>query len=117
MNSLVEAIVRHGRSVMTTNDVPGYEITGCMARSADSSCGRATRFRTWAPDCAPSSAARRAVTTLLLAQPQQAVERLPGGPGKRARAQSRRDAFDCNEIANIMSEVAAYGTAVTLSRR
>jgi uncharacterized protein YbjQ (UPF0145 family) len=25
--------------------------------------------------------------------------------------------FDCNEIANIMSEVAAYGTAVTLSRR
>jgi uncharacterized protein YbjQ (UPF0145 family) len=24
--------------------------------------------------------------------------------------------FDCNEIASIMSEVAAYGTAVTLKR-
>jgi uncharacterized protein YbjQ (UPF0145 family) len=25
--------------------------------------------------------------------------------------------FDCNEIANIMSEVAAYGTAVTVRKR
>jgi uncharacterized protein YbjQ (UPF0145 family) len=25
--------------------------------------------------------------------------------------------FDCNEIADLMSEVAAYGTAVTVRRR
>jgi len=25
--------------------------------------------------------------------------------------------FDCNEIANLMSEVAAYGTAVTVRKR
>jgi Domain of unknown function (DUF74). len=25
--------------------------------------------------------------------------------------------FDCNEIANLMSEIAAYGTAVTIVKR
>ena len=45
----------------------------------------------------------------------------PGGRLKEAAREKGANAvlamrFDCNEIADIMSEVAAYGTAVTVRR-
>jgi uncharacterized protein YbjQ (UPF0145 family) len=58
--------------IVTTNDVPGYEITQVHGEV----CGLIVRAR--------NVVAMR---------------------------------FDCNEIAGVMSEVAAYGTAVTIARR
>ncbi len=55
-------------------------------------------------------------TTLLSDSRTEAVERLKvaaRGKGANAVVAMR---FDCNEIADIMSEVAAYGTAVSVRR-
>ena len=59
----------------------------------------------------------RGYTTLLLDSRNEAIERLREAAREKGANAVVAMRFDCNEIANIMSEVAAYGTAVTLSRR
>jgi uncharacterized protein YbjQ (UPF0145 family) len=59
----------------------------------------------------------RGYTTLLLESREQAIERLRDAAREKGGNAVVAMRFDCNEIAGVMSEVAAYGTAVTLARR
>ena len=57
------------------------------------------------------------IFTLLLDSRNEALERLREAAREKGANAVVGMRFDCNEIASIMSEVAAYGTAVTLKRR
>jgi uncharacterized protein YbjQ (UPF0145 family) len=46
----------------------------------------------------------------------QALERLRAAARDKGANAVLAMRFDCNEIANLMSEVAAYGTAVTVRK-
>ena len=59
----------------------------------------------------------RGYTTLLMESREQAIERLRDAARAKGGNAVVAMRFDCNEIAGVMSEVAAYGTAVTLARR
>jgi uncharacterized protein YbjQ (UPF0145 family) len=101
--------------IVTTNEVPGYRITGVQgdvfglivrARNYFSNIGAS--FRTLV------GGEVAGYTTLLVDSRNQARERL----WREARARGANAVvamrFDCNEIGGIMSEIAAYGTAVTV---
>ena len=101
--------------IVTTNEVPGYRITqvhgdvfGLIVRARNYFSNLGAQFRTLA------GGEVAGYTKLLTDSRNEARERM----WREARA---RDAnavvamrFDCNEIGDIMSEVAAYGTAVTV---
>jgi uncharacterized protein YbjQ (UPF0145 family) len=95
--------------VSTMNDLPG-EICGliCRSRNVFSNIGAGLRSL--------AGGEVGAYTKLLVESRAQAVERMR----EAARAQGANAVlamrFDCNEIASSMSEVAAYGTAVTVER-
>jgi uncharacterized protein YbjQ (UPF0145 family) len=101
--------------ISTMNDVPGYEITevhgevfGLIVRARNAFSNVGAGFRTLVGGEA------RGYTRLLSDSRVQAQERLEEaarGRGGNAVVAMR---FDCNEIGNVMSEVAAYGTAVTI---
>jgi uncharacterized protein YbjQ (UPF0145 family) len=55
-------------------------------------------------------------TTLLTDSRNQAIERLRANTVERGGNAVLAMRFDCNEIADMMSEVAAYGTAVTVRK-
>src|SRR5438552_5552582 len=55
-------------------------------------------------------------TTLLTDSRNQAIERLREHAAERGGNAVLAMRFDCNEIADMMSEVAAYGTAVTVRK-
>ena len=59
----------------------------------------------------------RGYTQLLLDSRNEAIERLREAAREQGPNAVVAMRFDCNEIAGVMSEIAAYGTAVTLSRR
>ena len=59
----------------------------------------------------------RGYTTLLMDSRNEAIERLREAAREQGANAVVAMRFDCNEIAGVMSEVAAYGTAVTLARR
>ena len=59
----------------------------------------------------------RGYTTLLLDSRNEAIERLREAAREKGANAVVAMRFDCNEIAGVMSEVAAYGTAVTIARR
>jgi uncharacterized protein YbjQ (UPF0145 family) len=101
--------------IVTTNDVPGHRITRVhgdvfglivLARSYFSNLGAS--FRTVA------GGEVAGYTKLLTESRNQARERM----WREARARGANAVvamrFDCNEIGHIMSEVVAYGTAVTV---
>jgi len=101
--------------VSTMNDVPGYKIVAvygevfgliCRARNAFSNFGAGLRT-IFGGEVA-------GYTKLLTDSRNQARERM----WREARARGANAVvamrFDCNEIGEIMSEVAAYGTAVTV---
>jgi uncharacterized protein YbjQ (UPF0145 family) len=104
--------------VVTTNEVPGYEIVdvhgevfGLVVRARNAFSNIGASFRT------VFGGEAKGYTSLLSDSRTEAVERLreaARGRGANAVVAMR---FDCNEIAGVMSEVAAYGTAVTLARR
>jgi uncharacterized protein YbjQ (UPF0145 family) len=101
--------------IVTTNEIPGYRIIGVhgdvfglivRARNYFSNVGAS--FRTLV------GGEVAGYTALLTDSRNQARERL----WREARARGANAVvamrFDCNEIGGVMSEVAAYGTAVTV---
>jgi uncharacterized protein YbjQ (UPF0145 family) len=104
--------------IVTTNDVPGYEITQVHGEV----CGLIVRARNAFSNVGASmrtifGGEARGYTTLLLESRGQAIDRLREAASEKGANAVVAMRFDCNEIAGIMSEVAAYGTAVTLSKR
>jgi uncharacterized protein YbjQ (UPF0145 family) len=101
--------------VSTMNDVPGYEVVkvhgevfGLIVRARNLFSNIGAVLRTL------SGGEARGYTTLLTDSRDQATERLREaavGLGANAVLAMR---FDCSEIGGVMSEVAAYGTAVTI---
>jgi uncharacterized protein YbjQ (UPF0145 family) len=101
--------------IVTTNEIPGYRITqvhgdvfGLIVRARNYFSNLGAQFRTLA------GGEVGGYTTLLTDSRNQARERM----WREARARGANAVvamrFDCNEIGDIMSEVAAYGTAVTV---
>jgi uncharacterized protein YbjQ (UPF0145 family) len=104
--------------ISTMNDVPGYEITavygevyGLIVRARNAFSNIGAGFRTMVGGEA------KGYTKLLSDSRDQAIERLMDAARAKGANAVIAMRFDCNEIGDIMSEVAAYGTAVTLQRR
>lgn len=100
--------------IVTTNEIPGYRITqvhgdvfGLIVRARNYFSNLGASFRTLA------GGEVAGYTKLLTDSRNQARERM----WREARAKGANAVvamrFDCNEIGDVMSEVAAYGTAVT----
>jgi uncharacterized protein YbjQ (UPF0145 family) len=101
--------------IVTTNEVPGYRIThvhgdvfGLIVRARNYFSNVGAQLRTLA------GGEVAGYTKLLTDSRNQARQRM----WREARARGANAIvamrFDCNEIGDIMSEVAAYGTAVTV---
>ena len=104
--------------ISTMNDLPGYEVLQVHGEV----CGLIVRARNAFSNF---GASLRTVfggevggyTRLLLDSRVQAIERLKTAAREQGGNAVLAMRFDCNEIAGIMSEVAAYGTAVTVRKR
>jgi uncharacterized protein YbjQ (UPF0145 family) len=101
--------------ISTMNDVPGYEVTevhgevfGLIVRARNAFSNIGAGFRTIVGGEA------KGYTKLLTDSRIQAQERLELAARERGANAVIAMRFDCNEIGDIMSEVAAYGTAVTI---
>jgi uncharacterized protein YbjQ (UPF0145 family) len=103
--------------ISTMNDLPGYEVVevhgevyGLIVRARNAFSNIGAGFRTIVGGEA------KGYTKLLSDSRDQATDRLKeAATGKGANAVLAMR-FDCNEIGDIMSEVAAYGTAVTVRK-
>jgi uncharacterized protein YbjQ (UPF0145 family) len=103
--------------VVTTNDVPGYEVVevygevfGLIVRARNAFSNIGASFRT------VFGGEVKGYTTLsatAATRPSTGLRDAAREHGANAVLGMR---FDCNEIADIMSEVAAYGTAVTIRK-
>ena len=103
--------------ISTMNDVPGYEVTavygevyGLIVRARNAFSNIGAGFRTIVGGEA------KGYTKLLSDSRDQAVERLMEAARAKGANAVLAMRFDCNEIGDIMSEVAAYGTAVTVRK-
>ena len=103
--------------VSTVNDLPGYRVTAvhgeicgliCRSRNVFSNIGAGLRSL--------AGGEVGAYTKLLVESRAQAVERMCDAAREQGANAVLAMRFDCNEIASSMSEVAAYGTAVTVER-
>ncbi|HET8535736.1 MAG TPA: YbjQ family protein [Solirubrobacteraceae bacterium] len=101
--------------ISTMNDVPGYEITevhgevfGVIVRARNAFSNIGAGFRTLVGGEA------KGYTKLLTDSRIHAQERLEEAAREKGGNAVVAMRFDCNEIGDIMSEVAAYGTAVTI---
>jgi uncharacterized protein YbjQ (UPF0145 family) len=101
--------------VSTMNDLPGYrivsvqgEVFGLIVRARNVFSNIGAGLRTIAGGEA------RGYTKLLSESREQAIERLRAAAHERGANAVLAMRFDCNEIGDVMSEVAAYGTAVTV---
>jgi len=103
--------------VTTMNDVPGFKIVAvygevfgliCRARNAFSNMG--ANLRTI------FGGEVGGFTQLLSDSRQQAIDRLRLAALEKGGNAVIAMRFDCNEIGNIMSEIAAYGTAVRIEK-
>jgi uncharacterized protein YbjQ (UPF0145 family) len=104
--------------ISTMNDMPGYdvvevhgEVYGLIVRARNAFSNIGAGFRTIVGGEA------KGYTKLLSDSRDEAVERLAEAARARGANAILAMRFDCNEIGDIMSEVAAYGTAVTVRRR
>ena len=104
--------------VSTMNDLPGYdvvavhgEVFGLVVRARNVFSNVGASFRTI------FGGEARGYTQLLTDSRNQALERLCQAARAKGGNAVLAMRFDCNEIANLMSEVAAYGTAVTVRPR
>jgi uncharacterized protein YbjQ (UPF0145 family) len=104
--------------VTTMNDVPGYEIIAVFgevfglivrARNVFSNFGASLRTLV--------GGEVGGYTTLLSDSRNHAIERLRTAALEKGANAVVAMRFDCNEIANLMSEIAAYGTAVTIRKK
>lgn len=103
--------------ITTTNDLPGYEVVevygevyGLIVRARNAFSNVGASFRTLVGGEA------KGYTKLLAESRDHAVERLREAAAERGANAVLAMRFDCNEIGDIMSEVAAYGTAVRVRR-
>jgi uncharacterized protein YbjQ (UPF0145 family) len=103
--------------IATTNELPGYEVVqvygevfGIIVRARNAFSNIGASFRT------VFGGEAKGYTQLLADSRNQAVERLKDAARERGANAVLAMRFDCNEIADIMSEVAAYGTAVTVRK-
>ncbi|MGI8557123.1 MAG: YbjQ family protein [Solirubrobacteraceae bacterium] len=103
--------------VTTMNDIPGYHVTavhgevfGLIVRARNAFANIGAGLRTLVGGEA------RGYTKLLSDSREQAVDRLRQAAVEKGANAVIAMRFDCNEIGDIMSEVAAYGTAVTVER-
>jgi len=101
--------------IVTTNEIPGYRITqvhgdvfGLIVRARNYFSNLGASFRTLA------GGEVAGYTRLLTDSRNQARERMWREARERGANAVVAMRFDCNEIGDIMSEVAAYGTAVTV---
>jgi uncharacterized protein YbjQ (UPF0145 family) len=99
--------------VSTMNDLPGYEVVevygevfGLIARARNVFSNIGAGLRTLVGGEA------RGYTTLLSDSRDQAVERMRDAARARGANAVLAMRFDCNELQGVVSEVAAYGTAV-----
>ena len=104
--------------VVTTNDLAGYEIIesygetfGLIVRARNVFSNYGASFRTI------FGGEVKGYTTLLADSREHAVARLKEAAAAKGANAVVAMRFDCNEIAGIMSEVAAYGTAVKVVKR
>ncbi len=103
--------------ISTMNDLPGYEITevhgevfGLIVRARNAFSNMGAGFRT------VFGGEAKGYTKLLSESREQAVERLREAAAEKGGNAIIAMRFDCNEIGDVMSEVAAYGTAVTVRK-
>ena len=103
--------------IVTTNELPGYEIVevygevfGLIVRARNAFSNIGASFRT------VFGGEVKGYTTLLAESRVHAVDRLKDSAREKGANAVVGMRFDCNEIADIMSEVAAYGTAVTVRK-
>jgi uncharacterized protein YbjQ (UPF0145 family) len=103
--------------ISTMNDLPGYEIVevhgevfGLIVRARNAFSNIGAGFRT------VFGGEAKGYTKLLVDSRVQAVDRLKEAAAEKGGNAIIAMRFDCNEIGDIMSEVAAYGTAVTVRR-
>jgi uncharacterized protein YbjQ (UPF0145 family) len=103
--------------ITTMNDLPGYEVVevhgevfGLIVRARNVFSNIGAGFRT------VFGGEAKGYTSLLTDSRNEAIERLREATRRRGGNAVLAMRFDCNEIADIMSEVAAYGTAVTVRR-
>ena len=103
--------------VSTMNDVPGYRVTevhgevfGLVVRSRNVFSNVGASFRT------VFGGEARGYTQLLSDSRQEAQARLMQAVHDRGGNAVIAMRFDANEIANMMSEIVAYGTAVTIEK-
>ena len=103
--------------ITTMNDLPGYEVVdvygevfGLVVRARHLGSNIGASLRTIA------GGEVKGYTRLLADSRSQAVERLRDAARDRGANAVIAMRFDCNDIGSVMSEVAAYGTAVTVRR-
>jgi uncharacterized protein YbjQ (UPF0145 family) len=104
--------------ITTTNDLPGYEIVqvhgevfGLIVRARNAFANIGASFRT------VFGGESKSYTGMLADSRYQAIDRLKDAAREKGANAVVAMRFDCNEIADIMSEVAAYGTAVTVRKQ
>jgi uncharacterized protein YbjQ (UPF0145 family) len=104
--------------ISTMNDLPGYEVVevhgevyGLIVRARNAFSNIGAGFRTIVGGEA------KGYTKLLSDSRDQATDRLKEAATQKGANAVLAMRFDCNEIGDIMSEVAAYGTAVTVRKR
>jgi uncharacterized protein YbjQ (UPF0145 family) len=104
--------------VTTMNDVPGYEIVavygevfGLIVRARNVFSNFGASLRT------VFGGEVGGYTKLLSESRSHAIERLRLAAQEKGGNAVIAMRFDCNEIANLMSEIAAYGTAVTVRKK
>ncbi len=104
--------------VSTMNDLPGYEVTqtlgevfGLVVRARNAFANFGASLRT------VFGGEAKGYTQLLTDSRNQAIERLRLAALERGGNAVLAMRFDCNEIAGLMSEIAAYGTAVIARRK
>jgi uncharacterized protein YbjQ (UPF0145 family) len=103
--------------IVTMNDIPGYEVTkvygevfGLIARSRNVFSNIGAGLRTI------FGGEVRGYTRLLTDSRQQAINRMVDEAKKKNANAIIAMRFDASELGNIMTEVAAYGTAVTVRK-
>ena len=101
--------------ISTMNDLPGYEVVevhgevfGLIVRARNVFSNIGAGFRT------VFGGEVKGYTQLLADSRLEATERLREAAREKGANAVLAMRFDCNEIADVMSEVAAYGTAVTV---
>ncbi len=113
MSELEDSVI-----VVTTENIPGYEVVQVLgevfglivrARNVFSNIGASLRTL--------FGGEVGGYTSLLTDSRNQAIDRLRTAALERGGNAVLAMRFDCNEIADLMSEIAAYGTAAIVRPR